>query len=576
MTRTLNFDLMPVGLSVQGACKFGFERRSDISAPANPSRRSETDKIPSQTKNVVVVGGSFTGYSTAKYLTETLPTGYRVVLVEKNSHFNYVFAFPRFSVMKGCERLAFIPYTGLEKSAPKGVFEFVQGMVEKVDERVVRLEGGKELEYEYLIIATGTSSGLPSKVAATESPDAQQELRGLQSKIEKAARIAVVGGGAVGVELASDIKDFYPEKSVVLLHSRDRLLPSFGERLHEYVMKRLGDMGVEVWLNERPQIVDGSHTLKLKHGKEETFDLIIPCTGQRPNSSVISDFSWESISKDSSHILVRPTLQIVDERFPNVFAAGDVAATGGPKMGRAGYMQTLVVAENVLSLIKGKNDLKVYQPLRWLEGSIKLTLGKVTYASESAEREILMPSNSGKIDIDAKKAWRHFGEKARASEYLPTIFESITSLQTRTACSFAAWPLCVSPEYRRKGLATQGENDWGFGILSSNPAAVMALLRACDHGIENASFDMVKEYGANIMATSPIRYVREAKLKGRVFGIEEGTGTMCCADTNFWVDHAEPLAILAEVKKKITWPFGELPEGCEFLALIHSPSTTSH
>lgn len=251
-----------------------------------------------QTRNVVVVGGSFTGYFTAKHLTETLPTGYRVVLIEKNSHFNYVFAFPRFSVMKGYEKLAFIPYRGLEKRAPKGIFEFVQGKVDKVNEHVIRLVGGKELEYEYLVVATGTSSALPSKVAATESLDAQRELRSLQSTIEKAARIAVVGGGAVGVELASDIKDFHPEKSVVLIQSRDRLLPSFGERLHQYVTKRLGEMGVEVWLNERPQIVEGSHTLKLKKGEEETFDLVV----SRPLG--IEILSISQLTKCRSHVLV--------------------------------------------------------------------------------------------------------------------------------------------------------------------------------------------------------------------------------------------------------------------------------
>lgn len=255
--------------------------------------------LPStQTKNVVVVGGSFAGYYTAKHLTETLPTGYRVVLVEKNSHFNYVFAFPRFSVISGYEKFAFIPYGGLEKAAPKGIFEFVQGKVDRVDERVIRLEGGKKLEYEYLVIATGTSSALPSKVMATESIDAQRELRGLQSKIEKAARIAVVGGGAVGVELASDIKDFHPEKSIVLVHSRDSLLPSFGERLHEYVTKKLSEMGVEVWLNERPHILEGSHTLKLKSGGEETFDLVVS------HSLVISICSVSQLTKRRSHVLV--------------------------------------------------------------------------------------------------------------------------------------------------------------------------------------------------------------------------------------------------------------------------------
>lgn len=138
--------------------------------------------------------------------------------------------------------------------------------------------------------------------------------------------------------------------------------------------------------------------------------------------------------------------------------------------------------------------------------------------------------------------------------------------------------LCVSPEYRRRGLATQilrrlreAENDWCFGILSSSPAAIMAALRAYCRGIEEVSFDVVREHGADIMAASPVKYVREAKLKGSVFGIEDGT--VCCADTNFWVDHTEPLDILAEVKKKVIWPFGELPEGCEFLALFKGAET---
>lgn len=114
----------------------------------------------------------------------------------------------------------------------------------------------------------------------------------------------------------------------------------------------------------------------------------------------------------------------------------------------------------------------------------------------------------------------------------------------------------------------EGKNDRGFGILSSHPAAILGALRAWGRGIEEANLEMVKEHGAGVMAASPVKYVRDAKLKGSVFGLEDGTGTVCCADTNFWVDYAEPLAVLAEVKKKVTWPFGELPEACEFLVLV--------
>ena len=229
----------------------------------------------SQVKNVVVIGGSFAGFQLTKRLTETLPTGYRVILVEKNSHLNYLFAFPRFSVVKGYEQYAFIPYTGLAKSAPAGIFRHIQDLAVEVSERHVVLARGEKLEYEYLVIATGTSSARPSKVTSTDSEGGKKELRGMQEDIEKAMRIAVVGGGAVGVELASDIKSFYQDKHVAIIDSRERLLHSFGPRLHEYTMKALKELGVAVFLNERPTIPTHGNKLELSQGKKEAFDLIV-------------------------------------------------------------------------------------------------------------------------------------------------------------------------------------------------------------------------------------------------------------------------------------------------------------
>jgi hypothetical protein len=152
--------------------------------------------------------------------------------------------------------------------------------------------------------------------------------------------------------------------------------------------------------------------------------------------------------------------------------------------------------------------------------------------------------------------------------------------------------LCVDPEFRGMKLATnvfhkwkhsaswpdisqilielgKGENDSGFGILSSHPAAVMAALRAFGRGLEEVNLEMVREHARGIMDSSPVAYVRNAKLRGSLFGAEEEGGVVCCADTGFFVDHAEPLAALEAVKNRgVKWPFGSLPEGCEFLVLV--------
>jgi apoptosis-inducing factor 2 len=107
----------------------------------------------------------------------------------------------------------------------------------------------------------------------------------------------------------------------------------------------------------------------------------IPRTGQRPNSRTLEDVAPDSISKETKHILVRPTLQIRDKSndFPHVFALGDVAETGDPMMVLAGQAQTDVVLANILSIIKRRNPSTINKPHSLIEGAIKLTLGKVSF-----------------------------------------------------------------------------------------------------------------------------------------------------------------------------------------------------
>ncbi|KAK2757239.1 Apoptosis-inducing factor 2 [Arachnomyces sp. PD_36] len=377
-----------------------------------------TYKVTSDAKNVVVLGGSWAGIELTRRLSETLPTGYKVVLVEKNSHFNYTFTFPRFSVLQGHEYKSFIPYHGIAKYAPDGIFSHVRDSVENITTSHVHLASGDTVAYEYLAIATGSSQPPPARVISTDWEEACSELQSIQESIKTANKIAIVGGGAVGIELATDIKDFYQDKDVTLIHSRGRLLNQFGERLHDHVLPVLQELKIRTLLNERPRIPGGvigrNKALVFSDASEEMFDLVIPCTGQRPNSSFATSLIPSSISKETSGILVKPTLQVQDEgnSFPRIFALGDVAEHGGPKMARAGYFQAGIVLENILSMIKDRQPSTVYTPRFEFEGAIKLTLGKtrwVMHSMGSNGSDFLLAGDDGKIDLDVQKAWKSFG-----------------------------------------------------------------------------------------------------------------------------------------------------------------------
>ncbi|OAG06282.1 uncharacterized protein CC84DRAFT_1164585 [Paraphaeosphaeria sporulosa] len=143
--------------------------------------------------------------------------------------------------------------------------------------------------------------------------------------------------------------------------------------------------------------------------------------------------------------------------------------------------------------------------------------------------------------------------------------------------------LCIDPELRSQKLATKillalrdGEKDRGFGILSSHPHAILAALRAFGRGIEEIDMDIVKLHARGILDASPVDYVKSCKLKGTLFGEKGDDGSVCSADTGFWVDHDEPMAALEQVKAKgVKWAFGELLEGCEFIVVVKGAEVES-
>jgi len=240
--------------------------------------------LPSS-QNVVVIGGSFAGACLAKRFAESLPTGYKVILIEKNSHFNYTFNFPRYSVVQNREQKAFIPYDGLMKNAPEGIFEQIRDFVTGISEGEVELASGRSIPFAYLAIASGVTQSPPAKLLASEKFEACAELKTLQTRIREAKTIAIVGAGAVGVQMAGDIKTFYPKKSVNLIHSRQQLLSTFGPKLHEYVMGKFNEMGVEVRLGERPRLPRspswGPVKLEFRDGRSEDFDLVVKLASWR-------------------------------------------------------------------------------------------------------------------------------------------------------------------------------------------------------------------------------------------------------------------------------------------------------
>lgn len=156
---------------------------------------------------------------------------------------------PRFSVIPGHEEKAFIPYSGVFANISNGSnHAVVSARVTCVQADIVEIdrpfEGKDQIPFEYLVIATGTRLTPPSMMPSDEKTPSVNFLRDHQARAQRAKSIVLVGGGAVSVQMALDLRERYPEKNITVVQSRDRLMPQYHQDLHNIVAKSFQDAGI--------------------------------------------------------------------------------------------------------------------------------------------------------------------------------------------------------------------------------------------------------------------------------------------------------------------------------------------
>src|SRR6201984_3038406 len=241
---------------------------------------------PQQRKRIVILGGGFAGMKTAACLEQELHLN-SSALITLISETNALLFTPMLAEVAGSSLEPSHISTPLRSSLHRT--EFVRGRVDAIDlenRKVVLASdsstGQLTVSYDYLVLALGSVSnylGIANveKLAFNFKSllDAIRIRNRVIEMFERADREAdaseraaflsfvIAGGGFAGVELAGALNDFargiladYPnlspnELSIVLVHSRDRILPELSESLAGYAQKKMEARGVRFRLNAR-------------------------------------------------------------------------------------------------------------------------------------------------------------------------------------------------------------------------------------------------------------------------------------------------------------------------------------
>ncbi|KAI8807684.1 hypothetical protein BJ742DRAFT_772862 [Cladochytrium replicatum] len=205
-------------------------------------------------KNIVIVGGSIVGGSIAV----GIPTNYRIVVIEKHSHFHYIFAFLRAILVPGFEEELFVPYDKMFSSPSEGVF--VKALRRSATGLRTNLpltptawtaKPGRFLS-NTLSMALGANHPEPTNFnSADTKAEGVRKLKEYGGKIERATKVLVCGGGAAGIEIAAEIREYHADKQVTLVRSRDHNMPGNQLELHRKVKKILDGFAVVQVLGQR-------------------------------------------------------------------------------------------------------------------------------------------------------------------------------------------------------------------------------------------------------------------------------------------------------------------------------------
>ena len=312
---------------------------------------------------VVIVGGGYAGIQLARQLDRH----FFVVLIDRKDHFLHKIALLRATVQPERAAHSLLSYARL---LTNGVF--IQGYVDRIDRSSVHIAGYQSsIPFDVLVVATGSSYAFPARVSRPMRSMALPAFETINKQLLQAQSVLVIGGGAVGVELAAEVATDFPSKKVTLVHSHEWLgVDGLPDKYYKLLLSQLDNLHINLVRNDRVIIPgDVSETLKAQdelywkqtrtwsteRGASIEADLTFFTTGTKLNSRIVASsttapFVAAAVVTDKGELQVNKHFQVAG--YSNVYAIGDIANAESQKVAFRAGKQAEYLSKHLPTLVK--------------------------------------------------------------------------------------------------------------------------------------------------------------------------------------------------------------------------------
>lgn len=371
------------------------------------------------TPRLVIVGGGAGGAELAASLGDALKGKSHVTLIDRvHSHLWK----PRLhEVAAGMMRAAEGDVSYAAQAARHG-YDFAWGTMEGLDVEArevqlapvfdpssgEKLADARRLGYDTLVLALGSEVndfGTPGVAehcfmldSAAQAQQLQQKFLGMAFQVHQGERdklrVAIVGAGSTGVELAAELDQAVNDLAryglmlgrdqleLTVMDMADRLLPAVDTAVSDYARRQLEQRGIRVMLGQKVTSVEAD-TLSLGDDTSVPTDLVVWASGIKGHDMVTS-INGLALNK-KQQIEVDAMLRCKGQ--PNIFAFGDCAHCTDPHSGnsvpataQAAHQQARLLARSLPRVLRGEDAL----PFHYRDRGTVVSLGQTHAAGEIA------------------------------------------------------------------------------------------------------------------------------------------------------------------------------------------------